>query len=352
MQYYDRTNRGLITFFDLRKVLQNLSLGIEEHLVEYLIYLMKEYNTDNILLDEMKYGNLIDLLSATTDLDDTANLSKMLGESQDSPKSQRHGNIETKEQKEDDDEVVITMDQFNEKVDKITSKIAEYLIKQRTTVKELFQDAITMHSINENETYEAVPLNSFLGILQKIQIVIDTLDIYCIFTKLKCSDDQELIDLAKLHEEMLNYGIFEEGFTKSVGTVHTTDIDLIEKLIEFMSNKNLSFDEIFRSSIIKKEDKEVIEQSKMIQTLKDYEVLNTTYEKLPQKFLDNFCLQDEEIDAAKLRQTIEPKLKENISKNKIIVLDQHMTDKKMEDSNSFNLDGIEDMDVEGLDDLA
>lgn len=113
---------------------------------------------------------------------------------------------------EDDEEIVITFEQFNERVDKILSKLAEYLLSNKKTVKEFFCNYISIHNVTAYDYYDAITLRDFVQILRTIGISLDTIDTYCIFTKLKHNDDYETIDVSKLLDEMLNYGIFEDNF--------------------------------------------------------------------------------------------------------------------------------------------
>jgi hypothetical protein len=78
-------------------------------------------------------------------------------------------------------------------------------------VREFFKDFISTHTIPTGEKYDAITLKDFIQILQQIGINLDTIDIYCIFSKLKYSDDYETIDVSKLLEEMLNYGLFDDN---------------------------------------------------------------------------------------------------------------------------------------------
>lgn len=115
-------------------------------------------------------------------------------------------------EEDEEEEVVITIEQFNERVDKILSKLAEFLISNKKTVKEFFCNYISIHNVTAYDCYDAITLKDFIMILQGLGVNLDTIDIYCIFTKLKYNDDYETIDVSKLLDEMLNYGIFEDNF--------------------------------------------------------------------------------------------------------------------------------------------
>jgi len=41
---------------NLRKILENVNLNLEENYIEYLIYIMKSFKDENTCLDDLKYG--------------------------------------------------------------------------------------------------------------------------------------------------------------------------------------------------------------------------------------------------------------------------------------------------------
>ncbi len=74
MQYYDSGNRGYINFIDFRKVMQNLKIILKEKYTEYMIYVMKQFDDDNVSLEDLKYNNLIEILNQ--DINENENESK------------------------------------------------------------------------------------------------------------------------------------------------------------------------------------------------------------------------------------------------------------------------------------
>jgi hypothetical protein len=128
------------------------------------------------------------------------------------------------------------MEQFNEKVDKILLSFAEYLLNKKHKVREVFKNAIRTEILEDE--IELIPLKEFINILQHAGIDLDTIDIYCIFTKLKYNDDHEAIDLSKLLDEMCNYGIFEESKEEE----KPKDDDLFSRLRRYLTDKDLTFD--------------------------------------------------------------------------------------------------------------
>jgi len=147
---------------------------------------------------------------------------------------------------EEEEEVVITFEQFNERVDRILSKLAEYLLSNKKTVKEFFCNNISIHNVTAYDYYDAITLRDFVQILQNIGVSLDTIDTYCIFTKLKHNDDYETIDVSKLLDEMLNYGIFEDnfkGFCNPILENHEENKEITETSIQNKKENSNNFKE-------------------------------------------------------------------------------------------------------------
>jgi Ca2+-binding EF-hand superfamily protein len=54
---FDQNNTGLITFQQLRKILDTININLNDELVEYLIYLMKCFtNDENSNLEDLRYS--------------------------------------------------------------------------------------------------------------------------------------------------------------------------------------------------------------------------------------------------------------------------------------------------------
>jgi hypothetical protein len=334
MQYYDNLNTGYINFINFRKVMQNLKISLEEKYTEFLIYIMKKFDDTSVSLEDLKYGNLIEIIESDSSISENQ---EMMGN--------LYINLVKSESNEiaenDDGEVVITIEQFNEKVDKILSKLAEYLLNSRQKVNDCFKKVICMENVN-NESYEAIQLKDFIQIIQSIGIKLDTIDIYCIFTKLKYNDDYETIDLAKLKEEMFNYGIFDENLSKDV--INREKENLFSKIRRYLKNHNINFDE-FIFDILSKIFI-IQEAGKMIRIINIEEFVEFLRDKSILKSNENFT--DDEKKLIMINKDINlNKLKDLLENNDVEIL--NVTDREKYNDESLGLGMIEDGEIEGLD---
>jgi len=188
---------------------------------------------------------------------------------------------------DDESEIEITVEQFQQKVELILVRIAEFLITKNININQLFNNKIYHHEISKTVSYEAIPLKDFIMILKQINIKMDMTDIYCIYTKLKYSDDYETIDLKKLINEMNNYGLADKD-----KPIELEDQDLISSRISLlMKQKGMGFFDVFKTMLNKIEVKLIEGQELKLMELQDFtkfikETLLINKDNLSKKCLD------------------------------------------------------------------
>ena len=115
-------------------------------------------------------------------------------------------NINGTKGEEEESEVAISTEEFKEKIKNIYKSFADCLNKQKTSIRELFQNDIYVHKIKEsNDEYEAINLQKVCELLSSLDILNDTVDIYCLFSDLKYSEDYETIDVVKFEKRIERY---------------------------------------------------------------------------------------------------------------------------------------------------
>ena len=62
LKQFDKDSKGFITFLEFRKILDNAKIGINDDLIEYLIYKMKKFShSPNNTLEHLKYSVSLDI---------------------------------------------------------------------------------------------------------------------------------------------------------------------------------------------------------------------------------------------------------------------------------------------------
>jgi len=149
---------------------------------------------------------------------------------------------------DDENEIEITVEQFKQKVEFILVRLANFLVSQKMSINQLFNSHIYHHEISKTENYEAIPLKVFITILSSIKIKMDMTDIYCVYTKLKYSDDFETIDLKKLIAEM---NILRSSqLNDDEDTLDDEDL-ICSRLVLIMKQKGIGFYDIFKPILTK-----------------------------------------------------------------------------------------------------
>ena len=327
--------------------------------MEFLIYIMKRITGDesNYILDEMKYQKISNILEQGTqttpntqtgllkkDLEINSNKKSNLKSdvansdegkikteiaNKDDLSHVQHGSI-PEQKEEDDEEVVLTMKEFDQKVDRILSKLADILLQNKSTVRNFFKSVMAIHSVNREETYEAIPLVELINSIKDRGLTVDTIDIYCIYTKLKYSDEFEMIDVNKLIEEMLNYGIFEDQNQKN----------FLESLSNYLIKEQKSFDQLLFSIIGRV--KMVNSPNGLVKVINQNDFTEFIKGKISGLTV---CLEDEflfdgDINISAINNVLN-KLREQNGERAGI------KEKNMEDL-SVDFDNLEDMEIDGL----
>lgn len=188
----DPNNTGYITFYNLRKLIETLKLELDEDVMEYIIFLMKNFEDSESYLRDLKYGNLLTLIVEEKEIpvEDIRRGSNSLTSSQ----------------------VLIPDKEFKTRSEGILQKLAGFLYSQNITTKKYF---IQTFVIEEGDRYyTAMYLKLFLRILQnEMNIALDVVDSLCLFNRLKNEFNIyniEVIDVDKLAEEMEVFGIIEQ----------------------------------------------------------------------------------------------------------------------------------------------
>ena len=171
-----------------------------------------EYN--NSTLSNFNQTNEIDLECNNVEIKTNHSLSKIAHSS-----SKFQENEINKKELEDFE---ISLEDFKKRNEKIFYSIAKYLISNKRKVSDLF-DYIENNNMNEDEKViiekpqggVLIRSEEFFSILESMDIDFDMEDQYCIILKLSSEEAEysggSYIEIDKLKDEMMNYGVFDES---------------------------------------------------------------------------------------------------------------------------------------------
>lgn len=265
IKLYDTSNTGFISFINFRKTLENMKLRLEDQYIEYLIYVMKSFDDNKIALDELKFENLFELLSGETKNNLKSDLGGITKESKFDLTEALNTEDKTKKStnnpffhSEEDSEIVLTTDQFNDKIKRVIRSISIHINKNNTHVKELFQNYIikpeTIDPSLKDYKDDALYLKDFINALKKVNIDLDTIDIYCLYTKFKFIDDFEAINLNQLEQDVNSYPYNPLDVDIGYDSSNITNLN-VDKIVQIDEEDDLSN---YGFETLENEDKENI----------------------------------------------------------------------------------------------
>lgn len=217
----DAKNTGYVTFLNFRKIIESINLRLKDKYIEYLIYVMKANDEMGTSIFNLKYESLF----------------KLLREAEEDSKLETSEEFRENVNLEDDQEqseIIITAEQFTEKVNKFFYLLDDYLKKSNKTIRELFKGKIfKIKDVETGEEFkqcedEAVELKTFLTIIRDCGILLGNLDVYCIFTKLKIVDDYEAISFTILEEDLKSFSTLN-NFDLDDGINHKVNVSSLGK---------------------------------------------------------------------------------------------------------------------------
>jgi hypothetical protein len=217
----DAKNTGYVTFLNFRKIIESINLRLKDKYIEYLIYVMKCNDELGNSIFNLKYDSLFKLLR------DAQEDSKL----ETSEEFRENLNLD---EEQEQSEIIITAEQFTEKVNKFLYLIDDYLKKNNITIRDLFKGKIfKIKEVETGEVFrrcedEAVELKTFLTVVKDCDIMLGNLDVYCIFTKLKIVDDYEAISFTILEEDLKNFNTLNY-FDLDDGNNHKQNISALAK---------------------------------------------------------------------------------------------------------------------------
>ena len=127
-------------------------------------------------------------------------------------------------------------------------KLAEFLLNNKTNVRSFFKNIIYNHELPESYSFDAIKLQFFLKELKKVDINVDTIAMYCLFEKLKFSEQIESIDVKKLIDEIKIYGVTESN---NKNEENPKIEEFFYKIGKFLKEKNCKLLEFLEGKITK-----------------------------------------------------------------------------------------------------
>ena len=198
------SKNDFISFLYLKTILEEQKIDMKDDYAQFLFYQMKQFDNKNASLYDLKVENLFEIV------ENTEHDSKMDSES----------------------DIEITNDEFIQIITNFILQLSNVLIEQKTTLRNLLKDIIqNVHDENSNEKLDIILIDDFINKMKEIGIEIkNDLDIYCLFSRYKISDNYEVISVDLIEKELENFKL--NNFNK----IQSNNIG--EKVMENVEEEN------------------------------------------------------------------------------------------------------------------
>ena len=206
-------DKEYISFIVLKQIIEELKIDIKDDYIQFLFYYMKQFSNNDVNLYDVKVQNLFDILN------NNQNDSKMNTES----------------------DIEISNDEYISIITNFINNLNNYLHNKNTNIKTLLKDITeTVQAEGTNDKLSIILIEPFINKMKEIGIEIKSeLEVYCIFSRYKISDDYEVISLDLLEKEIENFNLSKiNNQIKGGESVNRNSNNIDEKVIEDITEEN------------------------------------------------------------------------------------------------------------------
>ena len=170
-----------ISFYFLKQLIEEQNIELKDDYEQYLFYELKKFDDPNASLYDLKAQNLINIL------ENNQNDSKM----------------------DEESDIEITNEQYVNIITGFGIQLLKYLDANKTDLRTVLGDLVQNLSKSDSqdgEKTEVVLIEPFINRMREIGITLTSdIEIYCLFSRYKLSDDYEIISVNLLENELENF---------------------------------------------------------------------------------------------------------------------------------------------------
>ena len=194
-----------ISFLFLKQIIEEQKIEMKDEYSQYLFYALKRFDEPEISLYDLKVQNLFDIMN------DTKNESKM----------------------DEESDIEITNEEYTQIITSFGMQLLNYINSHNTTLKNILGNLVQNISAEDEddkeENIEIVFIEPFINRMKEIGIKINgDIDIFCLYSRYKLSDEYEVISVNLLEKELKNF----KNFNKNIKVNSENKDKLMEKVQE------------------------------------------------------------------------------------------------------------------------
>lgn len=195
-----------ISFYFLKQIIEEQNIELKDDYEQYLFYELKKFDDPNASLYDLKAQNLINIL------ENNQNDSKM----------------------DEESDIEITNEQYVNIITGFGIQLLKYLDKNKTDLRTVLGDLVQNLSKSESqdgEKTEVVFIEPFINKMREIGILLSSdIEIYCLFSRYKLSDDYEIISVNLLEKELENFRRNNIGKYANINEANNSGMNNINNL--------------------------------------------------------------------------------------------------------------------------
>ena len=177
-----------ISFLFLKQIIEEQKVEMKDEYSQYLFYALKRFDAPEISLYDLKVQNLFDIMN------DEKNESKM----------------------DEESDIEITNEEYTQIITSFGMQLLNYITTNNTTLKNILGDLVQNISAEDDddkeENIEIVFIEPFINRMKEIGIKINgDIDIFCLYSRYKLSDEYEVISVNLLEKELENFLNFSKN---------------------------------------------------------------------------------------------------------------------------------------------
>lgn len=179
------STKGFVSFLLLKKAMEEEKIVMKDDYVQFLFYKMKQFDEKGISLYDLKIQNLFDIM------ENTANDSKMNTES----------------------DIEISNEEYFQIITNFVIRLYTVIKDKNTTIRALLREHTqTVQAEGTNEKFDVIAIENFVNDMKAVGIEMKSeLEVYCLFSRYKISDEYEVISVDLLEKEIQAYDQSKSG---------------------------------------------------------------------------------------------------------------------------------------------
>ena len=174
-----------ISFLFLKQIIEEQKIEMKDEYSQYLFYALKKFDAPEVSLYDLKVQNLFEIMN------NEKNDSKM----------------------DEESDIEITNEEYTQIITSFGMQLLKYINENNTTLKSilggLVQNISAEDEDDKEENIEIVFIEPFINRMKEIGIKINgDIDIFCLYSRYKLSDEYEVISVNLLQKELENFAQF------------------------------------------------------------------------------------------------------------------------------------------------